>query len=532
MILQKTSLSKAQLSSNFSHCHPGAALGPISVPSGVHTGLALLLAAQLALLILFPLLGHHSPPLDVTEIHTWAVAPQLGYYKHPPLPAWGLFLSEAMFGRTRLALFVPGALSIALATLAVWPLALRFLGPRRALAALFLQSTVLYYNLYAPDYNHNVAQMPFWALAVTAFYFAVGEGGKRWWFAFGAALGLTALGKYSAAFLPLGCLALLVWDRQARRHLNAVNLLCAAAGFLLLFGPHLAWLVAHDFAPLRYVHDRLDDLAAHASWAERFNSYVGAQLIAHVVLLVVLLICMVGKAPGQERSPATRLDHRFLLALGLGPFIATLVVGLSGSYLHPMWASAMFPLSGLLAVRALGPRADRLLGRGWLAAWLALMLLFGAGYAVKNSAVWPSLTKNYARAAYPGPELARLLEARWHEEVPDRPLRTVVGTAWEASVASFFMKADTRVLIGADFATSPWVTPEDIARCGAIVTWDPWNPAIDFPAILHAKFPTLKMLPRLDVDPDRPGTYYRKGVGAAVILPAAGSPAAACVARR
>ena len=505
---------------------PGATPEPLhSRRRDVRLGLCLLIAGQLLLLIVFPLLGHHSPPLDVIEMHTWAGAPQLAYYKHPPLPAWGIFVSEALFGRTGFALFLPAALSVVLATIATWPMARRMVGPRRALAALFIQSTVAYYNLYAPDYNHNVAQMPFWAMAIAAFYVAVSDGSRRWWCAFGAALGLSALAKYSAALLPLACVALLAWEPRARRHATPSNLLWAAAGFALVFGPHFAALAADGFAALHYLQQRAGDLAANASWSERFLTFVIIQLAANLVPLVLLAV------PGRaERSdaPDERFNRRFLIALGLGPLAATLLLGLAGTYLHPMWASAMFPLSGLLVVFLLGARADRLCGRRWFAAWAVLMLLLGGVYAAKNTAAWYRATHKFARAAYPGPELARLLDQRWREQVPDRPLRTIAGTKWEAGVASFFSSYRPRVLIDADSAISSWIAPGEVARCGAIATWKLSNPEFDMPAILRARFPAVRILPDLEVAPDRPGTYARETVGVAVIPPAPGSAASAC----
>jgi 4-amino-4-deoxy-L-arabinose transferase-like glycosyltransferase len=377
--------------------------------------------------------------------------------------------------------------------------------------------------------------MPFWALTIAAFHAALTDGRRRWWWAIGAAFGFAALAKYSAGVLALAGLALLVWESRARKHATPVNLLCAAAGFALVFGPHFAALAAHDFAPLHYLQQRGGDLAANASWSSRFFSFAGGQVVANLVPLLLLgAVWRSATQPGSDPQRKNRgltpeqFDRRFLLVMGLGPFAITLAIGLAGVYLHPMWASSMFPLSGLLVVVALGGRADRLLRRRWLAAWAVFMLLIGGTYVAKNTAAWPAATGKYARAAYPGPELARLLDQTWRRHVPDRPLRTIVGTRWEAGVASFFSSYRTHVLIDADFSISPWIAADEIARCGAIVTWDPWNPAFDFVPLLRARFPAAQVLPNLEVDPDRPGTYYRKGVGVAVIAPAPGSPASAC----
>jgi hypothetical protein len=489
-------------------------------------GLCFLLLFQLFFLTIIPLLGHHTPPFDVIEMTTWAKVPQLGYYKHPPLPAWGIYLSELIFGRTQLSVFIPSALSIAIATLAVWPLALRFFGAKRAIIALFLQATLIYYNLYAPDYNHNVAQIPFWALTICAFYFALADGRLRWWIAFGAALGVTTLSKYSAAFLPLACVFLLIWERQARRFLTVRNVAVAAIAFFVVTGPHLAWLVQHDFAPIHYMNDRLGDLANNASWSERFLSYVVMQILVHLVPLGMVLWLM-RSAPdncsenlsGEDEFAASilnRLNDRFLLVMGLGPFLITVLLGLSGSYLHPMWATAMFPLSGLIVVRLLGARTELLWSPRWLIAWLMLMVFFGAVYAAKNTAQWHVLTKKYARASYPGPELARQLDKNWNAAFPGKPMRYIIGTSWEAGVASFESAYQTKVLIDGDLTITPWISADDITHCGALLVWDP---AIDMLSLIQTRWPEVKPQAPLVIAPDRVGTYSTLTLSWALIAP-------------
>ncbi|MFZ6748372.1 glycosyltransferase family 39 protein [Undibacterium sp. Ren11W] len=482
-----------------------------------------LLAFVVIFWTLVPILGHHTPPLDVIEMTTWAQVPQLGYYKHPPLPAWGIYLSELIFGRNSFALFIPSALSIGIAILAVWPLALRFFGAKRGVIALFLQSTLIYYNMYAPDYNHNVAQIPFWALTVSAFYFAVSDGRARYWIFFGAALGVTTLSKYSAAFLPLACVVLLMWEKEARRYLSVTNISLAAIAFFAVLGPHLFWLVKHDFAPIHYMNDRLGDLSLNASWSERFISYVGMQVLVHLVLICVGVWCARGKHVQPDvnlnapmASKVGRLNQRFLWAMGLGPFAITVVLGLSGSYLHPMWATAMFPLSGLIFVQLLSARIDVLWSPRWLIAWILLMSFFGAIYAAKNTAGWHQLTNKYARASYPGPELARELDQKWRLAFPGKPLRFIVGTPWEAGVASFESSFDTRVLIEGDLTISPWISKNKLSNCGALVVWDP---NVDMLTPLKRDWPQIREQEQLSIIPDRANTFAALRLSWAIIPP-------------
>ncbi|WP_338849315.1 glycosyltransferase family 39 protein [Massilia sp. W12] len=471
--------------------------------------------------LLIALLGHHAAPLDVIEMHTWAQAPQIGYYKHPPLPAWGIWLSESLFGHTHFALFLPSALSIVLSLLCVWPLALACLGPRRALLAMFLQSLLAYYNLYAPDFNHNVAQMPVWAAAIGALYAALHSRSLWWWAAFGLALGLSGLSKYSAVFLLAAMLLYLGWDSAARARLNWGGVLLAAALALAVVGPHLYWLYLNDLAPLHYAQERLQEMTQHSGWGKNIVSYIGMQVAVHIALWAVLLWAWVRSANGLQAQlqPAREnaLSHsRFLLALGLGPFALTLALGASGSYLHPMWASAMFPLSGIITVWWLGAAADQLASRRAFLLWLSVMLLFGAVYACKGSIWWTQLTGKYTRAAYPGPELARELDARWRQAHPGKPLKYIIGTPWEAGVASFYSSYAPQIVIDADLRISPWVTAQDIYRCGAITVA---VQGTDLVAEIEDIWPEIEEFPPFRLRPARPGSFPELGMAWAILPP-------------
>jgi len=176
-------------------------------------------------------------------------------------------------------------------------------GQKRALVALFIQSCLIYYNLYSPDYNHNVAQIPFWALSVTTFYMALVDGRLRYWIAFGLALGMTTLAKYSAAFLPVACVILLIWESNARRFLNFTNILASASAYFLVTGPHIQWLMQNNYAPITYMRDRIGDLAQNASWSERFVSYMAMQVLVHLIPICVMVWVM-------RSSPMRRVTDR------------------------------------------------------------------------------------------------------------------------------------------------------------------------------------------------------------------------------
>ncbi len=91
---------------------------------------------------------------------------------------------------------------------------------------------------------------------------------------------------------------------------------------------------------------------------------------------------------------------------------------------------------------------------------------------------------------------------------------------------SFYSQYQPRVLVDLDFAITPWVSRDEVARCGALVLWTTYTE--DLLPRLRKQFPTLQELPELVSEPDRPGTFYRFGVQAAIIRPDAGASPAAC----
>ena len=107
--------------------------------------------------------------------------------------------------------------------------------------------------------------------------------------------------------------------------------------------------------------------------------------------------------------------------------------------------------------------------RRWLFAWLILHgLLLGvyAGSVYYKTQLRPSLS----RANFPGPELARLIEADWQKKT-GVPLAYLVGSTWAAGNVSFYATATPAVLINGDFSISPWVSPTRIKACGYVALW-------------------------------------------------------------
>jgi hypothetical protein len=92
------------------------------------------------------------------------------------------------------------------------------------------------------------------------------------------------------------------------------------------------------------------------------------------------------------------------------------------------------------------------------------------------------------RAQFPGPELARVVEQRWHAVVGNAPLGVVAGDVWIAGNIAFYGTERPSVFIDADPVKSPWITPAELARQGAVLIW----PAAEGKPDWLTRFPTTQ----------------------------------------
>ncbi|WP_085314362.1 glycosyltransferase family 39 protein [Derxia lacustris] len=478
-------------------------------------GLLLFVAGHLLLWAVLPAaLGLNSPWDNIEEL-VWSHSLELGYYKHPPLPSWLMHGLVALAGPSPGLTFFAGSGCVAVALALMWQLgcelrdgADRPLRPTLALGAVLLCSLAAYHNLRGLYFNHNVAQLPSLAAAFLFFHRALRLGRKRDWLLLGAACGVALLTKYSALLFFASFALLLLWERRLGEARLWRGIALAAPVTLAVLAPHLAWGFAHDFPTLHYVEHSVGEM--HQS--NRFVNLWGFTSTQVVRLLPVALglgllhwlerrrngepgAATAGDAaPGlpaargsDGASAATSLaarraallcaaDRRFVLALGLGPLLITLGLALfGGMFIDSPWASMYFLFAGWLALLLWPPAAvdagarDAGLAR-FAGVVLAIQLLLAVGYLLGNT-VLPDRFGHRGRSNYPGAAISAAAAAAWDEDRRG-PLRIVVGDTWLAGNIAIHRQPVPAVFIDGDTVKSPWVGPDDVAACGALVVID------------------------------------------------------------
>src|SRR5262245_34299536 len=163
-------------------------------------GFWLLAAAHAAIWTILPLAFYPNLPLDLIEALTYGREWQIGYDKLPPLPWWLVEAVHRLIG-IEAAYYALAQLAVIGAFAAVWLLARPLVGALGALVAVLILDGMHYFHYTAVKFNHDVIQLPLWALAGYAFHAGL-RGGRLWhWLLLGLCIGIALWAKYFVVVL-------------------------------------------------------------------------------------------------------------------------------------------------------------------------------------------------------------------------------------------------------------------------------------------------------------------------------------------
>src|SRR6266853_3282431 len=230
-------------------------------------------------------------------------------------------------------------ISVLAAFAAVWALMLRIATPAAALAALLIIDGLHYFNFTAPKFNHDVIQLPFWALAGLSFHGALRTGRLGHWAVLGAALGLAFWAKYFVVVLGLPLLLFMLIDPRARLHLATPGPYLAAAISLVIISPHLIWLYQNDWLPLGYAAARAKATNGLLDHLTHPGLFALAQLF-WLLPAIIIALPLLRRPHERDATAADDDDRRILALLAFGPAMTVLAESaFSWRALIAMWGS-------------------------------------------------------------------------------------------------------------------------------------------------------------------------------------------------
>jgi 4-amino-4-deoxy-L-arabinose transferase-like glycosyltransferase len=482
------------------------------VEAAPRTAFAAFLALHFAVWTALPTLLYANLPLDLIEALTYGREWQLGYDKLPPLPWWLVEIMHRAFG-TDAAYYALAQAAVIIAFVAVWATARPLVGATGALIAMLIIDGMHYFQYTAVKFNHDVIQLPFWALAGYAFQAALKRGHLTHWLLLGFAFGSALWAKYFVVVLAAPYALFLIFDRDARRALATPGPWLAFIVALVVAAPHIVWLFQTDFLPLAYAEHRAADVRGWYDHILHPAAFIASQiffLLPSFFIAAPLVwrtpLPLVGRGWGwgsrgavasaderalppdpppyppptslhsgaRERGPgggrAYAFDRRIVTLLAFGPGLAMIaLIAISGRGTFAMWGYPLWLFVGLWIVLQGRATLDRARLAHVVAHWVAVFLIFAIVFVV-NYSVLPLLDHRYRAVFYPGNTLAAALTQRFHDATGTK-LRYVVGAMWDGGNLAHYSPDQPEVLIDGLPRRAPWIDLGDLRKYGAIVVW-------------------------------------------------------------
>jgi 4-amino-4-deoxy-L-arabinose transferase-like glycosyltransferase len=443
-------------------------VGALADPARRERTLLIVLAAYVVIWTLYGVLAKASQDMqvDAAELVAWAHHPALGYAKHPPLAAWVVGAWFWLFPVHDWSYYL---LAIAYATVGLWVawhLYRHFLDAEKRIVALACLTFLPYFNFLGLRFDHNAVLGPLWAVTALAFIRSFETRNASWAALAGAAAAAAMLGKYWSIFLLAGlAVAALLDSRRTIYFRSTAPWITIAVGALLL-APHIVWLVQHDFMPLTYAVGAHIVTTFTDTLVTAGRYLAGGLGYAAVPALVVLVAGRPSLAALADTVLPRAPERRFVVVAFWTTLLLPAVVGpVLDVDLNPIWTMPgliLLPVI-LLSSPLLVMRRQAVTAITALAVALPFVMLIAAPIiAVAIHMAGPDPVSAHAKF------LAEHAEQEWRR-ITNRPLRIVGGDFGIANATAFYVPGQASSYPVLEPETAPWVTPERIARDGAVM---------------------------------------------------------------
>lgn len=437
--------------------------------------MAALCTLQLVVWTAVPTLILRSLPTDTIESFLWGREGIVMSYKHPQLPAWTLEALNYLTGTYLLSGFLSSQLAIVTTFAVVFALGYDMMGPQAAIAGVLMLPITGFYSWGTTQFNHDVVQMPFWAIISWLLWRAQQRNHLHWWLILGAVSGLGLYGKFTTGLIIAFGAAWLFVEPQARRLMVTRGPWLAIATLFVVVTPMFVIMMRMDFIQITYA-------GVSSAWSNSNHGklyYIGVQLALFAFLPLALWSSgMIGH--GARRAPDAKgpllkdaRARRYLVWMGIGPpailALASLFTGVDEN-----WSKPMYNLVGLLVVAYLGRRLDAR-GMRRLTIWGLGMPVFAALLFVTIKPTQCYLGGRFSYACLPGDEIAARLQADFRVQT-GAPLRIVAGEGLLMMATALYASDRPSMWTELNVAYSPWIDGARIRREGLLLVWEGGGP--------------------------------------------------------
>ena len=361
-----------------------------------------LLAIRLSWLFIAPW-GLHG---DEAQYWAWSQTPAFGYFSKPPMIAWVIGSTTAIFGHAEWAIRLSAPFLHITTTVMIFLTGRRLWDEHTGFLAALIYVLMPAVWLSSFIMSTDAALLLCWATALHGWACLRVGGGWGRVFQLGAALGLGLLSKYAMAFMvPVLCAAVLL-DAPSRKALLGPRGFMVAGIAAALLTPNLIWNAAHNFATISHTaenanlgQDLFNPDEVIQFWIDQFGVF---GFVPFPMLLLAILAALKTRLP----SPA-----KWVAALAALPLLAITLEALL-SRANANWAVTAYIAGPLLVALWAVQSSRRLLCLKWgLILQTALVVSVG-GIAMNEKTVDALGLTNAVKRLRAWPETAEAVRAQ------------------------------------------------------------------------------------------------------------------------
>lgn len=278
--------------------------------------LTLLLIAILGVRLAGLALSNAELYFDEAQYWAWAQDPAFGYFSKPPLLAWIIAATTALFGDSPFAVRLAAPLMHLATSFVVYAIAARLYAPRMGFWAALLYAIMPGTSISATLMSTDVPLLLCWSVALLALIHHVERPSIGAGLVLGAAIGLGLNAKYAMGYFLLCYAIYAAVSPRARATLKHPGTWAALGLAMLLIAPNVWWNAEHQFATFEHTRE-------NAAWGGRFPNlmgllaFIGTQIaIVSPVPAAAFALALAGRRDALGGEP-----RRLLIAMSLPIFL-------------------------------------------------------------------------------------------------------------------------------------------------------------------------------------------------------------------
>ena len=388
---------------------------------------------HLLLWVLAPSLTNKNLPLDTIEALAWGSNLDWGFNKHPPLSAFAVEIFYQIFGSNDWAYYLLSQLFVIVGFIAVYKFSNEILNNKKlALLSVLLLEGIYFYNFTTPEFNVNVAQLPFWALTVYYTWRCIKYDKSTDYVFLGLFAGLGILSKYLFIYLIIGIKLVFIYFLKKGKKIKFSRYFIAGPITLLILLPHIIWLTENNYMTITYGLQRTGGVGTFVDHLIYPLIFLSKQigLLAPFLFMSFFLV--------KKISPKLNFsDERlvFLLLTTVIPiFFMLLTSMIMGAKIRTMWMTPFYLFAGTLIIYIFKSQINLDKLKNFVSIFIILFIFSPFLY------VYVSITQTEKRTDFPGKQKAKEVQSLWDQKYKSE-IHYVIGDEWYAGNLSYHLKS-------------------------------------------------------------------------------------------